>query len=631
MANKETIITLKVEASKANKSVEGLDKNIDKAKKSTKDLNKESKKTPKLLKAMKGGIKGIGTALKAAGIGIVVALLAKFGEVLSRNQKAVDFFNKAITTLETVFTDLFSLFSNSIDPVKEFFTDLFENPQENIKAFGKLIKDNIIERFTSAIKTFGLAGKAIRQFFEGDFSGAADTAKQAGKEFIDVTTGVDDSFNKIGTGVKDTINAISEYAVETYNTADALVELRKQQRLQEARLRGITLEYQNQQETFRQIRDDERNSIDERIKANEDLAQSLIEQGKVEKGIINDRISLIQQEIANGDTSIEKQEELINAKNDLVDIEERINGFRSEQQINENALQKEREENLKQLQEIGKTEEELAKQELKNQLEDRKKLIEVTVETEEEKNKLLLEAQKQYNESLVTLEDEKQQAFQDVINKYLPEDEVGLSEAEKFKLERERKREQFEIELEDLEKSEEEKAKLLAKFDNQTKTQRERINEEEVKGKKAVEATKVDLVANAVGNISQYLEEGSTLAKGFAVAEALYNTYLGITEGLKAPTLPQRIAEISFASITGFGAVDNILGTPENASNGGGRGTVVSANNSSPRFDVVGDSQRLRDIDDQEDTEPQEVFVVSKKVTSQQELDRNRQNNSRFI
>ena len=44
----------------------------------TQKLNKETKKTPKLLKLFKKGIKGIGTALKAAGIGLVIALFAKF-------------------------------------------------------------------------------------------------------------------------------------------------------------------------------------------------------------------------------------------------------------------------------------------------------------------------------------------------------------------------------------------------------------------------------------------------------------------------------------------------------------------------------------------------------------------------
>ena len=54
----------------------------------------------------------IGTALKAAGIGLVVALLAKLGEVFSKNQKVLDTFNTAMTALEIAFNDLFSFISN---------------------------------------------------------------------------------------------------------------------------------------------------------------------------------------------------------------------------------------------------------------------------------------------------------------------------------------------------------------------------------------------------------------------------------------------------------------------------------------------------------------------------------------
>lgn len=635
MENKETKITLKVEASKANKEVKGVKKNIDKAEKSTKDLNKASSKTPKLLKGIRNGFKLIGTAMKAAGIGLVIALFAKLTEVLSRNQKVVDVFNKVMTTLEIMFTDFFSLLTDNIEPIKEFFVDIFENPVENIKALGTAIKDNIIERIESAIMVFGLAGKAIKQFMGGDFSGAADTAKQAGKELVDVATGVDDSFNKISNGVGKAIDKVSEYAEETYNSADALVELRKQQRLQEARLRGITLEYQNQQETLRQVRDDERVSIDERIKANEDLADSLIEQGNVEKGIIRDRISLIQQEIANGDTSIEKQEELINAKNDLVDVEERINGFRSEQQINENALQKEREENLNQLKEIGKTEQELAKQELKNQLTNRKKLIEVTVATEEEQNRLLLEAQREYNDGIIALEADKEKRLQEVLNQFIPEDEQGLSEAEKFELERERKREQFEKELEDLDKSEEEKANLLKKYDNDTTKESIRLAEEETQRKKMLKEMEVSMALGALSTITNALAEGSNVAKGFAAAEAIWSAYQGINAALADGEIPfpLRIANAVAIGTQAFANVKSIMSTdPQKGgqmSNGGGNQRNVISQ--SPRFDVVGDSDRLRDVEEEENKEPQESFVVSKKVSNQQELDRNKQTNSRFI
>ena len=49
----------------------------------------------------------MGTAIKAAGIGLVVALLAKLMEVFSKNQKVLDVFNTAMTALSIAFNDLF--------------------------------------------------------------------------------------------------------------------------------------------------------------------------------------------------------------------------------------------------------------------------------------------------------------------------------------------------------------------------------------------------------------------------------------------------------------------------------------------------------------------------------------------
>jgi hypothetical protein len=140
----------------------------------------------------------------------------------------------------------------------------------------------------------------------------------------------------------------------------------------------------------------------------------------------------------------------------------------------------------------------------------------------------------------------------------------------------------------------------------------------------------------AVGAIVNTLAEGSALAKGFAVAQALFNTYEGITTALKAETLPQRIAGIAFATAAGFGAVKDIISTSEDGSNAqaqnasGGRGATVSRG---PRFDTVGDSRNVREAEREADreSEPQEAYVVSSKVSSQQELDRNKQNNTKFI
>ena len=88
-------IIVELEA-KTDKALKG----IDSVAKSVKDLNKEvvssNKDTAKSLKNVETssgqaakGIRGIGNATKAAGIGLLIAAFAKVKDVLSQNQKFV--------------------------------------------------------------------------------------------------------------------------------------------------------------------------------------------------------------------------------------------------------------------------------------------------------------------------------------------------------------------------------------------------------------------------------------------------------------------------------------------------------------------------------------------------------------
>ena len=74
--------------------------------------------------------------------------------------------------------------------------------------------------------------------------------------------------------------------------ANSLVEQRKQVKLLEAELAMLQLQYQQEAEIMRQIRDDESLSIDERIKANYELGKVLAEQLRVERGIAEQSLKL---------------------------------------------------------------------------------------------------------------------------------------------------------------------------------------------------------------------------------------------------------------------------------------------------------------------------------------------------
>lgn len=83
-------------------------------------------------------------------------------------------------------------------------------------------------------------------------------------------------------------------------------------------------------------------------------------------------------------------------------------------------------------------------------------------------------------------------------------------------------------------------------------------------------ANNIKMANDAIGALQSLFGD----SKELAIASALMNTYEGITAALKAPTLGQRIAGVSFATVTGFAAVRNILKTDKG---GGGSGSLSSA------------------------------------------------------
>lgn len=148
--------------------------------------------------------------------------------------------------------------------------------------------------------------------------------------------------------------------------------------------------------------------------------------------------------------------------------------------------------------------------------------------------------------------------------------------------------------------------------------------------KKLLSQQEIALTQQTLSNISQALGQTSTAGKAVAVAQALINTYQGITAELQTKTTTPfefglKIANIASVTAIGFKAVKDILSTKtpniQGARGGGvsGGGSVPSA----PAFNVVGNSgvSQIAQTLNQEQ-EPVEAYVVASNVTSAQEANR---------
>ena len=253
---------------------------LERAADNTEKLDEATKKGARGFKGVGNAVRAVGTALKAAGIGIIVGLLAKLMEVFSQNQKVVDTFNIGMEMLTRMFLDLFTFLSNNIGSVTSWFKSIFDDPLQSLKDFGQAIKDNLIERFNSLLETMGFLASAVKKLFAGDFKGAIEDVKEAGKEMVDVYTGVDNTVDKVTKTVKTATEAIVDYTKSTYDAAKANVELKKTAEIAAALNQEIIEQKDREAEQERQIRDDVTKTMEVRMEASKKLLTILDEQEK---------------------------------------------------------------------------------------------------------------------------------------------------------------------------------------------------------------------------------------------------------------------------------------------------------------------------------------------------------------
>jgi len=589
----ELIDALKASQTQADKTADSINEIAD----TTKDIGKSAEDSQKGIKGLGTGFKGLGVAIKAAGIGLLLAAMDILKELFDNNQKTVDFFNTTFNTLQVAFSDFSKFISANIGGIADFFQTIFENPVESIKALGEGIKNNIIERFQSMLEVLGFVGEAMKKFFTGDFKGALDSVKAAGTEMVDVLTGVDDSAKKIAEGTTKAAKAISNYVVETVKQGQAMTETNKQAEIAEVLAQGLIEKYDLQAEKLRQVRDDERFTIEERIKANNDLKEVLEEQ---ENAMLENAQRILDakaRQLTLDENNIEFQKEYLAAQNELIGVQAQVAGFRSEQLMNEMALQRElfdldisKAENAQEVAEIEAEAAIEAETNLKKQL-----------TLEEELNKKL------YDSRLASLELQKSQykegtqAYQDMVS------EINILNAERTAQEGEEIRKRTELE-------------------------------------RAAREANLQIASDALGVLMSfnelYDEEDEAAAKKafdrnkkLQIGQAVINTAQGVMAQLAVPQdalTGANFAKAAIVAATGAAQIAKIRSTEfEFAGDSGVDTGGLSAPSTSPQFNIVGASGQNAILESLQ-ANPMRAYVVGSDVTSQQELDRNRINQVSF-
>ena len=565
---------LKKEISRLNKEVadgnEGIKKGFDK-------VEKSASKTAK-------GLNKIGTALKRVGIGLLIAAFAQLQEVFSGNQKVVDGFRTVVGTLRIAFSDLFKFLDSNVGTVVEYFKSVFDDPVTSIKNLAVAIKDNLIERVQSAVKVVGFLGESLSKVFKGDFEGAFESAKNAGKELVDVYTGVDNSFEKV-------VVTTANYTKSIIEQSKATVDLNNQRILAQATNEKLLQQFDEEAEVQRKIRDDVRLSINERIAANDALGEILKKQ-EVEM-LKNAQMSIdaAKQELLLDQNSIEAKEKLILAEKDLADVKATVRGFEAEQQTNEAALQQER------------IDLEFSKRENQAETFAQKALFDAEQIENEGKR---LQKIKQVNEEIFNSELK------------LLQDKAAL----------------YKQDTQQFQDAQNQIATLQAEFYIQKKEDDKAISEFETKLAEDVQMAKLQIAAQSFALIGQIAKKGSKIAKAAALGQA---TVEGVTATISAyktaaaspiTTVFPAYPFIQAGLAAGFAAVNVAKIAQQDMENpspslGGGGGSSGGAQ--APAFNVVGASpeNQLAEVIGEQEQKPVKAFVVSNEISNQQELDRN--------
>jgi len=311
---------------------------VDELKQGVQETNQAAADSKSSFTKMKGGVSAVGLAFKAMGIGLIVAAFVKLKDMLGQNQVVMDGLSVATETINAVFQKLVDLAIK----VGEKMTGAFTDPKQAIADLWAAIKQNLVDKMNGLIDTFGALGGVIKGVFTRDMDLLKASLSDAKTGFIQLATGMTEvEQNEFVDKLVKTKNELVSTVSEANKYARALVSLRNEVKLAEASQRQLQLAYQKDAELQRQIRDDISLTFEERIAANTELGRILDEQFAEEQALAQKKIDLAQMEADQNKGNIDLQVALINAKTELIDLEERITGQRSEQLTNLNALEQE--------------------------------------------------------------------------------------------------------------------------------------------------------------------------------------------------------------------------------------------------------------------------------------------------
>jgi hypothetical protein len=357
MENKKINLNINSNIDDVIKGIKSLFKNLYNTNKEVKEIDKNIQGIEKNTKNLADGFKTVALTIKAMGIGLVISAFTLLQEVFMSNQRVANTFSAVMGTITNVFTKVVDVVVSVVEKVNQ--------SSNGFKGLTAVISGLITIGLTPLKLSFYAISLAIDEaklaweesfFGDGDektinelnkrIANTKDNIVQVGKDALEsgkkVATNIGSAITEVGAVVEGTIDGVSKISVKSaYEQAKANVQLQNTAKLAEANQARLVEQYDRQAEKLRQIRDNDLISIDDRIKANDNLKDVLDKQQKAMIGQADMQIAAARNTYEMN-KNIENQVALTNALANKEGVLAQVEGLRSEQIANNIALTKEK-------------------------------------------------------------------------------------------------------------------------------------------------------------------------------------------------------------------------------------------------------------------------------------------------
>jgi hypothetical protein len=619
---KEVNIKVKVEGDqnvkKLGKSVKSVDKDLKDVKKTSTGLSGTIDKFTggaitkfnafrKGLGGVAVGFKGIGVAIAASGIGLLLIAISAITAAFKNTEAGQNKFAKLMGVIGAVVGNLVDLLAG----LGEILIDTFTKPQEAWDKFTdaldkgyQFIKKQVVDRFSAAwtLLSSGIeAGILKMRIAWNEFTGDAEEANKLKLELKEVQEDIVKEVQEDIVEANDKIEASNEALIDVivtgYNAAkDAVTDFIEEQ----IREVEIAKQIADQRAKADKI---ERALIVARAKANRDIAELRFKAEQRNTFTAQERIKFLQ---------------------DAAEIEDKISAREiAVANLRLSAIQKENALS-------GST-----KENLNEEAQLRAKVIELDTSR--------LNIQKRLQTQIVSFENEARAAREAEIKRQ----EERAEEIDSFQTDLDQR------ELERLQAQEDAKIDIILGATERLQQAKEDEAQLELLRAEILADSKVNLEQNTLGLIGALAKKGSAVAKGLAIQEIVRDQVKAVSQTISATTkanaeaaaLSPLTAGQPFVTINSIQAglgiaasavgaaksIKDILSDKKSPSGGGVRSGGGGGRAQAPAFNLVAGSgtNQIAEGLANEPT-PLRAFVVSSEVTTAQSLDRNIEDSATF-